>query len=103
MLAKFFRWWYIITAKAQKCTLQEHSICKIPLNTSTLEETPMERYLENYPPVLSVDDVAQILGITPKTVRNLIKNGEIAGIKVGRLIRVPKDRLGEYLERGKSA
>lgn len=63
----------------------------------------MERYLENYPPVLSVDDVAQILGITPKTVRNLIKNREITGIKVGRLIRVPKDRLVKYLERGESA
>lgn len=63
----------------------------------------MERYLEKYPPVLSVADVAQILGITPKTVRNLIKNGEIASIKVGRLIRVPKDRLVEYLERGESA
>lgn len=63
----------------------------------------MERYLEKYPPVLSVDDAAQILGITPKTVRNLIKNGEIASIKVGQLIRVPKDRLVEYLERGESA
>lgn len=63
----------------------------------------MERYLEKYPPVLSVDDAAQILGITPKTVRNLIKNGEIASIKVGQLIRVPKDRLVEYLERVESA
>lgn len=63
----------------------------------------MERYLEKYPPVLSVDDAAQILGITPKTVRNLIKNGEIASIKVGQLIKVPKDRLVEYLERVESA
>lgn len=59
----------------------------------------MEEFLENYPPVLSVDKVAEILSITPKTVRNLIKSGEITGIKVGRLLRIPKYRLVEYLER----
>ncbi len=63
----------------------------------------MEEYLENYPPVLSVDEVAEILSITPKTVRNLIKSGEITGIKVGRLLRIPKHRLVEYLERGKAS
>lgn len=63
----------------------------------------MEEYLENYPPVLSVDEVAEILSITPKTVRNLIKSGEITGIKVGRLLRIPKYRLVEYLERGKTS
>ena len=59
----------------------------------------MEKYLKNYPPVLSVDEVADILGVTGKTIRRLIKVGEIGSIKVGRLIRVPKDRLIEYLER----
>lgn len=61
----------------------------------------MEKYLENYPPVLSVEEVAEILSITPKTVRNLIKSGEIKGIKVGRLVRIPKPRLIEYLEEQK--
>ena len=41
----------------------------------------MEKYLENYPPVLSVEEVAEILSITPKTVRNLIKSGEITGFR----------------------
>ena len=59
----------------------------------------MEKYLEQYPPVLSVDEVATILGVTSKTVRNLIKAGNITSIKVGRLIRIPKDRLIHYLER----
>lgn len=59
----------------------------------------MEKYLEQYPPVLSVDEVANILGVTGKTVRHLIKAGDINSIKVGRLIRIPKNRLIEYLER----
>ena len=60
--------------------------------------TLMEKYLEGYPPVLSADEVATILGVTGKTVRHLIKAGNLEGIKVGRLIRIPKDRLIEYLE-----
>lgn len=63
----------------------------------------MEEYLGDYPPVLCVNDVAEILGITPKTVRHLIKAGEITGIKVGRLLRIPKYRLIEYLEKEKTS
>ena len=59
----------------------------------------MEKYLEEYPPVLNVDEVAAILGVTGRTVRHLIKAGDIGSIKVGRLIRIPKDRLIDYLER----
>lgn len=58
----------------------------------------MNEYLTNYPPVLTVRDVAQILGVTQKTVRNLIKSGAITSFKVGRLIRIPKDKLIDYLE-----
>ena len=58
----------------------------------------MEEYLRTYPPVLSVNDVAGILGVTPGTVRSLVKTGAIAGIKVGRLIKIPKYRLIQYLE-----
>lgn len=59
----------------------------------------MEKYLESYPPVLSADEVAGILGVTGKTVRHLAKTGDIGSIKVGRLIRIPKSRLIDYLER----
>ena len=65
----------------------------------TTGRTMMEKYLEKYPPVLSVDEVAAILGVTGKTIRHLTKAGEIGSIKVGRLIRIPKDRLIDYLER----
>ena len=57
----------------------------------------MTEYLSNYPPVLNVYNVAEILGVTPKTVRNLIKTKTITGIKVGRLIRIPKDSLIDYI------
>lgn len=57
----------------------------------------MEHYLENYPAVLNVEDVAGILGVTSKTVRKLIAQKQIVSVRVGRLIRIPKDRLIDYL------
>ena len=58
----------------------------------------MEKFLENYPPVLRVDEVAAILGVTGKTVRHMANAGDIGSVRVGRLIRIPKDRLIDYLE-----
>ncbi|WP_302668997.1 helix-turn-helix domain-containing protein [Eubacterium sp. AF15-50] len=58
----------------------------------------MRKYLENYPLMLSVNEVAQILGVTDKTIRNLVKTKQLSGVKVGRLIRIPKDKLIDYLE-----
>ena len=72
---------------------------KEDLEAKTERRTMMEKYLENYPPVLNVDEVADILGVTGKTIRHLIKTGNLGSIKVGRLIRIPKDRLVEYLGR----
>lgn len=56
----------------------------------------MEKYLENYPAVLSVADVAKILGVAESTVRKMIKEKQLVAIKVGRLFRIPKDRLIDY-------
>ena len=58
----------------------------------------MEDLLEKYPPLLSVTDAAEILRVTDRTVRNLIKSGDIKYIKVGRLFRIPKNKFVEYLE-----
>ena len=57
----------------------------------------MDRYLEEYPPVLNVSQVADILGVTNQTVRKLIVKHQLKGIRVGSCIRVPKDRLIDYL------
>ena len=61
----------------------------------------MDKYLESYPPVLNVAQVAEILGVNKQSVRKLIDKRVLLGIRVGRVIRVPKDRLMDYL--GKTA
>ena len=57
----------------------------------------MDELLKNYPPALSISDVAKILNITPATVRRHIKRNDLPHIKVGRLVRIPKDSLIGYL------
>ena len=60
----------------------------------------MKEFLEEYPPVLNVNQVAKILCVSDQSVRKLIDNHHLAGVRVGRSIRIPKDKLIEYL--GKS-
>ncbi len=57
----------------------------------------MEKFLENYPAVLTVAQVAEILGCCEKNVRKLVENGELIAVRVGRLIKIPKDRLIDFL------
>jgi len=54
--------------------------------------------LREYPDVLNVVHVGEILGVCTKTVYKLIKDGEISYIKIGRGYRVPKVMLLEYLK-----
>lgn len=53
----------------------------------------MNELLTHYPAALRVSDVAEILNITPATVRRHIKNNDFPHIKIGRLVRIPKDSL----------
>ncbi len=57
----------------------------------------MDELLKKYPVALSTSDVAEILNITPATVRRHIKRNELPHIKIGRLVRIPKDSLIGYL------
>ena len=57
----------------------------------------MDELLKKYPAVLSISDVAEILNITPATVRRHIQTNDLPHIKVGRLVRIPKDSLISYL------
>ena len=62
-----------------------------------IRRTEMDELLKNYPAALSITDVAEILNITPATVRRHIKSNDLPHIKVGRLVRIPKDALIGYL------
>lgn len=54
--------------------------------------------LTNYPPVLSVKQVAEILAVSQNTAYALVRSGQIHSIRVGRSYRIPLDAVIKYLD-----
>jgi len=53
----------------------------------------------NYPDVLDIQQLCEILGIGIKTAYKLLRRGEIAHLKVGRAYRIPKCHVIAYLQK----
>jgi len=53
---------------------------------------------KEYPDVLDVKQVSQLLGISTKTVYKLIKDGSLPSMRVGREFRIPKVILMKYMK-----
>jgi len=51
--------------------------------------------------MLSIEDVADVLGLEYKTVYRLVKSGEIPAARIGRVFRMTRADLEAYLERQK--
>lgn len=58
----------------------------------------IENYLKEYPAVLTVKQVAEILGVCKASVLRLIHEKKLQAIKVGRLYKIPKDQIVNYLK-----
>ena len=57
----------------------------------------MQKQINNYPDVLTVENVKEILGIGRKSAYRLIEANEIRHFRIGTLIRIPKQCLIDYL------
>ena len=53
--------------------------------------------LKDFPDILNVDQLCEVLGISTKTGYKLLSNGTIAALKVGRMYRIPKVHVLPYL------
>ncbi len=51
------------------------------------------------PRVRTVDETAKLLRVNPRVIYGMIQRGELRGVKVGRLFRIPADEV-EALLRG---
>ena len=56
--------------------------------------------VENLPLVLHVKELAEVLSISQNTAYALVRSGQIRSIRTGRIYRIPKDALIEYLNEG---
>ena len=54
--------------------------------------------LKEYPDVLDVKQVSEVLGVSAKTVYRLIRNGTFASLKIGREFRIPKVIVMKYIK-----
>ena len=55
------------------------------------------RMFNSYPDVLSVKQLCEILDIGKNTAYRLLQNGEIKSIKIGKVYKIPKKYLKEFL------
>lgn len=56
--------------------------------------------LKEYPDVLSINQMCEILNISTKTGYRLLQGGTIRSFKIGRAYRIPKLHLFTYLHIG---
>lgn len=49
--------------------------------------------------LLHVEEVQAMLGIGRTTVYEMIRRGDLPALRVGRLVRVPRSRLDEWITR----
>ncbi len=49
-----------------------------------------------YPEVYTVVEFARIFKVSPEAIRNLIRKGEIAAIRIGKQYRIPKTVVERY-------
>jgi excisionase family DNA binding protein len=53
---------------------------------------------EDFPPIMTIAQVAQFLGLHELTVRRLAREGAIPALKLGRQWRIKKDLLEKWIE-----
>ena len=50
---------------------------------------------------MSLEEVADMLGVTYQLIYRLVRSGELPAVRLGKLYRVSQDDLNSYLERSK--
>jgi excisionase family DNA binding protein len=53
--------------------------------------------LNQYQDIMSVPDVAESLSIGKNRVYELLGNGDLKGFRIGRVWKIPKEALQEYI------
>ncbi len=53
---------------------------------------------EEWPPIMTIAEVAQYLGLHELTVRRLAREGAIPALKLGRQWRIKRDLLEKWIE-----
>jgi len=52
---------------------------------------------------LSVEEVAEVMGVTYQLIYRLVRSGEMPAVRLGKLYRISRTELNHYLERSRQA
>jgi excisionase family DNA binding protein len=70
-----------------------------PISGRMRQGGPRERRRgDTLSPLYSVREVAEQLGVHPETIRRHIHEGRLEAVRVGRLLRIPKEALETLLD-----
>ena len=56
--------------------------------------------METRPELLTIDETAEFLRVSDKTVRRMLNDGRLKGVNIGRQWRIPKEALAELTRVG---
>jgi excisionase family DNA binding protein len=56
--------------------------------------------METRPELLTIDETAEFLRVSDKTVRRMLNDGRLKGVNIGRQWRIPREALEEIIQRG---
>jgi len=56
--------------------------------------------METRPELLTIDETAEFLRVSDKTVRRMLNDGRLKGVNIGRQWRIPKEALAELTRPG---
>ncbi|MDL2206529.1 helix-turn-helix domain-containing protein [Eubacteriales bacterium OttesenSCG-928-N13] len=71
------------------------------MNTGAITQRDAYRLmLRDYPDVMNIHQMSELLGVSTKTGYRLLQDGEIVCMKIGRSYRIPKAHVLTYLKIG---
>ncbi len=56
-------------------------------------------FQNNYDDMVTIDELCEMLAIGRNTAYSLLKSGEIKAFKIGRIWKIPRDAVSEYVMR----
>ena len=54
-------------------------------------------FQENYNDMITIDDLCEMLSIGKNTAYSLLKNNQIKAFKIGRIWKIPRESVSDYV------
>ena len=67
------------------------------MKRSSLYSVQSIKRIQDYPDILTVDEVSELLGVSSKTVYKMLKEGKIEKRQIGRSFTILKSNVTKYL------